>query len=317
MNAHPDAVCLFGPTATGKTAVSLDLARRLPVDIISVDSAMVYRHMDIGSGKPPPEVRRLIPHRLIDIRNPWEQYSAGAFVADARAAIAAARSSGRIPLLVGGTLLYFRSLLRGLAPLPAADPRVRADLERQAADEGWPALHRHLARVDPEAAARIAPGDRQRIQRALEVWILTGRPLSALQNAPGSGGLRFLRIGIVPEDRRNLHRAIEARFDGMLAGGFREEVERLLAMPAMSADRPALRAVGYRQLCEELQGRRDRASARLAGIAATRQLAKRQLTWLRSESADHLLPMECGSLAADVAAIIERCFADAIPSGSG
>ncbi len=295
------AICLMGPTASGKTDLALTLAQRLPVGLVSVDSAMVYRHLDIGSGKPESAVLARFPHHLVDIREPWEQYSAGEFAADARQALGAITAAGRIPLLVGGTFLYFRSLTDGLSALPAANHEVRVGLEARAAQEGWPALHAELAAVDPVAAGRIGITDRQRIQRALEVLKLTGQPISVLQGnpvAPASG--RFLKIGLVASDRQRLGERITRRFARMVARGFVGEVESLLAMPGMGPDRPALRAVGYRQLAAFVRGECTRAEAENRAVIATRQLARRQLTWLRRESCDLWLDVESDSLAGDL-----------------
>ena len=298
------AVCLMGPTATGKTELALALAERLPVGLISVDSAMVYRHLDIGTGKPSAEVLARHPHRLVDIREPWQQYSAGEFVRDASDALEQVRANGRIPLLVGGTFLYFRGLTEGLSLLPAADPGLRVELERRAARDGWAVLHAELARVDPAAATRIGIQDRQRIQRALEVWLLTGRPISTLQDRrqapPGVREVRkFLKIAIVPRDRRLLGVRIARRFSAMLDRGFIREVEALLSMPEMAPNSPALRAVGYRQIAEFVGGFCSRVEAEDRALAATRQLAKRQLTWLRREACDYWLDMESETLVAD------------------
>jgi tRNA dimethylallyltransferase len=301
------AICLMGPTATGKTELAMALADRLPVDLISVDSAMVYRHMDIGSGKPPPELLARYPHRLVDIREPWEQYSAGDFAVDAAGAISDAVARGRLPLLVGGTFLYFRGLVQGLSDLPSADPAFRAALDERAAREGWPSLHAELARVDAAAAARIGVTDRQRIQRALEVHHLTGRPISVLlgrRSPPGQG--RFFRVGLVPRDRLALAERIRLRLDSMLTRGFVAEVERLLALPLMAPNRPALRAVGYRQIARFVTGQCSRAEAEAEALAATRQLAKRQLTWLRGETCDLRLEMA----AADLPGALEKAVCD-------
>lgn len=304
------AVCLMGPTATGKTDLAMALADRLPLGLISVDSAMVYRHLDIGSGKPSPGLLARYPHRLVDIREPWEQYSAGDFATDAAQALRDVSASGRVPLLVGGTFLYFRSLLQGLSVLPAADPAVRAELDARAAREGWPALHAELARFDPLAAARIGVTDRQRIQRALEVRLLTGQPISALQGRPAAAGRgRFFRIGLVPRNREALAWRIRERFRGMLGQGFIAEVERLLSLPGMHADRPALRAVGYRQIARYVGGTCTRAEAEEQALAATRQLAKRQLTWLRREECDLWLDAE----ADDLPGVMEMAIRDALP----
>ncbi len=304
------AVCLMGPTATGKTDLALALADRLPLGLISVDSAMVYRHLDIGSGKPPRDVLERHPHRLIDIREPWEQYSAGDFASDAARAVRDISAAGRLPLLVGGTFLYFRSLVHGLSALPPADPALRADLDARAARAGWPAMHAELARFDPVAAARIGVTDRQRIQRALEVCLLTGEPISALQGrAPAGRAGRFFRVALMPRDRRELAERIARRFRLMVERGFVGEVERLLSLPEMHADRPALRAVGYRQIARFVGGACTRAEAEEQALAATRQLAKRQLTWLRREECDLWLDMA----ADDLPGTLERAVRAALP----
>jgi len=304
------AVCLMGPTATGKTDLAIALAGRLSLGLISVDSAMVYRHLDIGSGKPAPDVLARYPHRLVDIREPWERYSAGDFAADAGEAVRDVRAAGQLPFLVGGTFLYFRSLVHGLSELPAADPDVRARLDARGAREGWPALHAELASVDPAAAARIGVMDRQRIQRALEVRLLTGQPISALQGRrAGTGRGRFFRIGLVPRDRAVLVDRIEARLRRMLERGFVAEVEQLLSLPGMQADRPALRAVGYRQIVRFLGGDCTRAEAEREALAATRQLAKRQLTWLRREVCDLWLDMEAPDLPGTIESAVRGALA--------
>lgn len=279
------AILLMGPTASGKTGLAIELARRLPVEIVSVDSAQVYRGMDIGTAKPPPALRRELPHHLLDLLDPSEAYSAGQFRRDALAAMQAIRSRGRIPLLAGGTMLYFRALQRGLAELPHADPEVRSSLDAEAAARGWPALHAELARVDPLSAARIQPGDSQRIQRALEVWRLTGRPLSELQQAAADvpSEWEFLKLGLAPAERGELHRAIERRFQDMMTAGLLAEVERLHARGDLHAGLPSIRAVGYRQLWAVLEGESDLASGVGDAVTATRRLAKRQYTWLRAE----------------------------------
>ena len=258
------------------------IARNFPVQIISVDSAQVYRGMNIGTAKPDPELLREYPHRLIDIRDPWESYSAGDFVADALTAMRDITAAGSIPLLAGGTMLYFRALQRGLAALPAADPALRARLDARAVRDGWPALHMELRALDPETADRLEPGDSQRIQRALEVCLLTGSTLSALQAATRPpAAVEYLNIGLLPADRAALHARIEARFDVMLAEGFVAEVRALQSLEEMSASMPAMRSVGYRQIWQHVAGECDLESARAAAVAATRGLAKRQLTWLR------------------------------------
>ena len=284
MRASP-AILLMGPTASGKTGLAMELARAVPAEIISVDSALVYREMDIGTAKPSPALRREVPHHLLDLLDPAEAYSAGRFRRDALAAMAQVRSRGRVPILAGGTMLYFRALQRGLAALPEADPALRAELDEAAARDGWPALHAELARVDPVAAARIQPGDSQRSQRALEVWHLSGTPLSALQAAGGrpTEGWNFLKLGLAPASRPELHAAIERRFHAMKAAGFLGEVERLYCRGDLHPGLPSIRAVGYRQLWAHVTGECGLASAVEDAITATRRLAKRQMTWLRAE----------------------------------
>jgi tRNA dimethylallyltransferase len=278
-----DAVCLMGPTCTGKTALALELARRFPIEIVSVDSALVYRGLDIGASKPTPAERAAVPHHLIDICDPGEAYSAGRFSRDALECITAVRARGRVPLLVGGTMLYFRALTHGLAPLPHADAQVRARLESRAHAEGWPALHAELAARDPVAAARIRPNDAQRIQRALEVIELTGARLSDLQRESVPAPLRLARFALMPLEREALYNRIDERFDQMMAAGFLDEVRRLRARGDLHAELPALRAVGYRQLWAYLEGQATLEGAIEAGRRATRTLAKRQLTWLRAD----------------------------------
>ncbi len=284
MNPLPQALCLAGPTASGKTAVALALARELPLEIVSVDSALVYRGMDIGTAKPSMAERAQVPHHLIDILDPREAYSAARFVADARRLIGEIRARGRMPLLVGGTMLYFKALREGLDEMPPADPAVRARLDAEAAQRGWPALHAELARVDPVTAARLPPGDSQRIQRALEVWQLTGRPLSAWhgQQRTGMDATASLpMLSLEPASRAWLHERIAQRFDAMLQAGLLDEVRALQARGDLHEGLPSMRCVGYRQAWAALaQG--DTTHLRDQGIAATRQLAKRQLTWLRS-----------------------------------
>jgi tRNA dimethylallyltransferase len=283
--AKSPAILLMGPTASGKTGLALDIARAVPAEIVSVDSALVYRGMDIGTAKPSPALRAEVPHHLIDLLDPAESYSAGRFRHDALAAMEAVRERGRVPLLVGGTMLYFRALLRGLAELPQADAALRAELDREAESRGWPALHAELAQVDPESAGRINPGDSQRIQRALEIWRLTGRPLSQLQAGVSAmpEGWRFLKLALVPATRAELHAAIAARFDEMLAAGLVEEVRRLHARGDLHPGLPAVRAVGYRQLWSCIEGECTLDEAVVKAITATRRLAKRQMTWLRAE----------------------------------
>ena len=275
----------MGPTASGKTDLAVHLVDRFPVEIVSVDSALVYRGMDIGTAKPGPEILARAPHRLIDIREPEDAYSAGAFVRDARDEVDDIHAAGRIPLLVGGTMLYFRALIDGIAELPDADQDIREAIDAEAAVHGWPALHKRLASIDPVAAARIEPGDKQRIQRALEVYEASGRTLSDWQRSasPPESGLRFVKFALIDPERRVLHERINARFVQMLDEGFVDEVRRLMQRPGLDAESSSMRAVGYRQIWRFLDGQIDLATAIAQGQAATRQLAKRQLTWLRSE----------------------------------
>ncbi|MEY3136670.1 MAG: hypothetical protein RL580_402 [Pseudomonadota bacterium] len=279
-----DAILLCGPTASGKSDWALALAERWPIEIISVDSTQVYRGFDIGSAKPDKALRERIPHHLLDLRDPQETYSAGEFVADALATIAAVRSRGALPVLVGGTMLYFNALVRGLARLPQADPKIRAAIDARAATLGWPALHAELQGIDPEAAARIHPNDPQRIQRALEVFELSGRTISAWQrDTRPEHGLRWSRWALVPVDRAALHARIAARYAQMLDAGLLAEVQRLLALPGLEARSPSMRAVGYRQLADHLAGQCSLDAAVEQAVAATRQLAKRQLTWINAD----------------------------------
>lgn len=279
-----ECVCLTGPTACGKTELALALAAAVPLEIISMDSALVYRGLDIGAAKPPPEVRRAVPHHLIDILEPTESYSAGRFARDAARLVDEIRARGRLPLLVGGTLLYLKAFRDGLAALPRADAAVRAELEREAERHGWAALHERLRQVDPRAAARIAPSDRQRIQRALEVHVLANRPITELQRAAPERPRGVLAVALVPPSRADLALRIEQRFDAMVAAGFVGEVERLRARGDLTPDLPAMRAVGYRQLWAYLEGECTWDEARAKALAATRQYAKRQLTWLRGDA---------------------------------
>ena len=290
LDLRPRAIALMGPTASGKTAYALALAQRLGGEIVSVDSALVYRGLDIGAAKPTPAEQARVPHHLIDLRDPWQPYSAADFAADARRAIDDIVARGKLPILAGGTGLYFRALLDGLAEMPDADAAVRARIAVEAAALGWAALHARLAAVDPQAAARIHATDAQRIQRALEVHTLSGRPISAWQReARGQRlPLKVLKLVLAPPGRAILHERIERRFDAMLDAGFLDEVRRLRARPQLQAhprplDLPALRAVGYRQAWEHLDGGSSAAEFRDRAIAATRQLAKRQFTWLRGK----------------------------------
>nr|WP_281375178.1 tRNA (adenosine(37)-N6)-dimethylallyltransferase MiaA [Aquabacterium terrae] len=275
------ALALAGPTASGKSALAMQLAAVLPLEIVSVDSALVYRGMDIGTAKPSAAERAQVPHHLIDILEPTDAYSAAQFAADARRLIAEINARGRLALLVGGTMLYFKALIDGLDALPPADPAVRAALEARAAAEGWPALHEELRRIDPTTAARLAPNDAQRIQRALEVWQLSGRPLSDHHGQATSAGLPLRLVALEPVSRAWLHRRIAERFDAMLAAGLIDEVRALRARGDLHPRLPSMRCVGYRQAWEALDND-ALGPLREQGIAATRQLAKRQLTWLRS-----------------------------------
>ncbi len=303
-------VCIAGPTASGKTAAALAVAQRWPVEIISVDSALVYRGMDIGTAKPTAAELAAVPHHLIDIRDPLHAYSAAMFVADATQLIAEIQARGRRPLLVGGTMLYFKALFDGLDAMPAADPAIRAQIAADAQQRGWPALHEALAAVDPVTAARLAPNDSQRIQRALEVWHTTGQPLSAFhlrdKSESGTGPVSpQALISLEPQDRAWLHARIAQRFDAMLAAGFVDEVQRLRARGDLSADLPSMRCVGYRQAWESLDGSWPMPALRERGIAATRQLAKRQITWLRSMPQRQVVPCDAPDALAQVLARVE------------
>ncbi|NIK01536.1 tRNA dimethylallyltransferase [Xanthomonas arboricola] len=287
---RPLAIALMGPTASGKTALALEAAQRWNGEIVSVDSALVYRGLDIGAAKPDAGMRAAVPHHLIDLRDPWQVYSAAEFAADARKAIDDIVARGKLPILAGGTGLYFRALLEGLSQLPEADPTVRASIAAEAEQLGWAGLHAQLAHVDPVAAARIHATDPQRIQRALEVYRVSGRPISYWQALPPGPRLpvRVLKVVLAPCERAVLHARIEHRLDAMLAQDFLAEVRQLRALPQMQAvaaplDLPAVRAVGYRQAWEYLDGAGSLAEFRDKAVQATRQLAKRQLTWLRGE----------------------------------
>lgn len=290
----PPPIAITGPTASGKTAAALALAARVPVEIVSVDSALVYRGMDIGTAKPTPDERARVAHHLIDIRDPAQPYSAAEFARDAARLIGEIRARSALPLLVGGTLLYLRALTDGLAELPAADPAVRAAIDARAAAAGWGALHAELARVDPATAARLAPADSQRIQRALEVWQISGRPLSSFhainERAAGACPMGENAIfSLEPVDRAWLHERIALRFRAMLAAGLLDEVRALRARGDLHADLPSMRCVGYRQAWQTLDGSHPPSSLAERGIAATRQLARRQLTWLRGMPRRHVV----------------------------
>jgi tRNA dimethylallyltransferase len=282
---RPLAIALMGPTASGKTALAVEWAQQLDTEIVSVDSALVYRGLDIGAAKPDAATLALAPHHLVDMRDPHEVFSAADFAAAALPAMQALAARGRIPLLAGGTGLYFSALLDGLSDLPSADPAVRAGIVAEAALRGWDAMHAEMAAADPAAGQRIKPRDLQRITRALEVHRLTGRPISAWQGAGPRRifPFRVLKLVLAPADRAVLHERIERRFDAMLAAGFLDEMRRLRADPRLHPDLPSMRAVGYRQAWRHLDGDTDAATFRAEAVAATRQLAKRQLTWLRGQ----------------------------------
>lgn len=295
----PPAILLMGPTASGKTALAFGIAQRFPVDIVSVDSAQVFIDMDIGTAKPDAETLARFPHRLIDLITPEQQYSAARFREDALREMAAITAAGRVPLLVGGTMLYFKALREGLAELPQADAAMRAAIDAEAAARGWPAVHAELARIDPETAARLAPNDAQRIQRALEVVRVTGRPMaeSFARQAAAALPYRTLALALAPSDRGVLHAHIAERFDAMIEAGLVAEVEGLRAKYRLHAGLPSMRCVGYRQVWAMLEGELPARELRDRGIFATRQFAKRQLTWLRATP--DLAPLD--SLAADTA----------------
>ncbi|KAB2927714.1 MAG: tRNA (adenosine(37)-N6)-dimethylallyltransferase MiaA [Dechloromonas sp.] len=304
----PPAILLMGPTASGKTAVAMALADRFPVELISVDSAQVFRDMDIGTAKPDRQTLARYPHRLIDLISPEESYSAARFRADALAAMQEITAAGRVPLLVGGTMLYFRSLLQGLAELPQADAALRSEIDAEAARLGWPAMHARLAVLDPATAARLHPGDSQRLQRALEICILSGRPMSELlaESQQQQPPYTFLSLGLLPAERAVLHARIARRFDEMLLAGLDDEVRRLRRKYTLSLNLPSMRCVGYRQMWEAQDGLMSMPEMRDRGIYATRQLAKRQITWIgnsfSSEAYDCLAP----DLATQIAQRVER-----------
>lgn len=279
----PPAIVLMGPTASGKTAVALELARELPCEIVSVDSALVYKDMNIGTAKPDAETLRSIPHHLVDIIEPHETYSAARFRDDALTAMREITERGSIPLLVGGTMLYFQALLQGLNELPPADPMIRLVIDTMAQEQGWPAVHAKLRELDPDTARRLEPNDAQRVQRALEIYYITGKTMGELLQKPRYVYFPYapIKVALVPSDRARLHAAIEARFDHMLAAGLVAEVERLRDDYGLDPTMPSMRCVGYRQAWQFLERRLTQEELRSEGIAATRQLAKRQLTWLR------------------------------------
>ncbi|MCQ4166818.1 tRNA (adenosine(37)-N6)-dimethylallyltransferase MiaA [Tahibacter harae] len=314
LDTRPPAVLLMGPTASGKTALACLLSERFPLQLVSVDSALVYRGLDIGSAKPDAATLARYPHRLIDIRDPEQAYSAGEFRDDALREMAQISAAGQVPLLVGGTGLYFRALTRGFSDLPTADAELRARLQAQLQAQGLAALHGRLAALDPAAAARIRPGDTQRVLRALEVIELSGRPLSELQQGGGARApYRFLKLALVPAERAPLHARIAVRFEQMLREGLVEEVRGLRARPGLHADLPSMRAVGYRQAWQYLDGEFPLAELRDRGVFATRQLAKRQITLLRSELDARWLDPERDGLAGRAADALELFLSGAGP----
>lgn len=289
-NSLPPAIFIMGPTASGKTALAMSLRQRFPVELISVDSALIYRGMDIGTAKPTAEELAQAPHRLIDIRDPAESYSAADFRADALREMAAITAEGKIPLLVGGTMLYFKALLEGLSPLPAADPEVRAQIEKQAQELGWEALYRQLQQVDPVSAARIHPNDPQRLSRALEVFLISGKTLTELTKISGETlPYNVQQFAIAPATREQLHQRIALRFEQMMAAGFEAEARALFERGDLHTDLPSVRCVGYRQMWSYLEGEIGYDEMVYRGICATRQLAKRQMTWLRGWESVHWL----------------------------
>ncbi|WON77275.1 tRNA (adenosine(37)-N6)-dimethylallyltransferase MiaA [Serratia sp. UGAL515B_01] len=287
---RPPAIFIMGPTASGKTALAMTLLQHLPVELISVDSALIYRGMDIGTAKPTAEELALAPHRLIDIRDPVDVYSAADFRTDALKEMAEITAAGRIPLLVGGTMLYFKALLEGLSPLPSADPVVREQIERQALQQGWESVHRQLQQIDPVAALRIHPNDPQRLTRALEVFLISGNTLTELTKISGESlPYRVHQFAIAPVSREVLHQRIELRFNQMLAAGFETEARALFVRGDLHTDLPSIRCVGYRQMWSYLSGEISYDEMVYRGICATRQLAKRQMTWLRGWESVHWL----------------------------
>lgn len=310
MSESRNALVVMGPTAAGKTDLAVELAARYPVEIISVDSALVYRGMDIGTGKPAAEVLQRYPHHLVDILDPNETYSAGQFVRDAARLMADIHARGRVPLLVGGTMLYFRALLRGIAEMPEAYPNFRAELDRRAALVGWPALHAELREKDAIVATRIGPNDAQRIQRALEVIHITGRPMSEVQAEarPPLPDWQFTKIGFSPSDRTVLYSRIEARFQQMMAMGFLDEVRALYQRGDLQSELPSIRAVGYRQLWQHLTGELSLEDAMEQGVFATRHLARRQLIWMRADSNLHWIDSMDGDAPTQIVQKIRHVF---------
>lgn len=303
----PKVIFVMGPTASGKTDLAMRLCDNLPCELVSVDSAMIYRDMDIGTAKPTPDELAAYPHRLVDILDPVEAYSAAQFRTDALAQIAEIQQAGRIPVLVGGTMLYFNALQQGLAQLPEADPELRARIEAEAAEKGWPAIHARLAELDPEGAQRLKPTDAQRLQRALEVVQLTGKPISQHWREQAEADLPFeiLPIALAPAERSRLHDRIEQRFDIMLKAGFEAEVRGLWERGDLHAGMPSIRCVGYRQMWSYFSDEYDRETMRYKGIVATRQLAKRQLTWLRGWQGINWFESESSNLVSDALKLLD------------
>ncbi|MEK9767516.1 MAG: tRNA (adenosine(37)-N6)-dimethylallyltransferase MiaA [Betaproteobacteria bacterium] len=304
----PTAVCIIGPTGSGKSALALNLASHFDLEIISVDSAQIYRGLDVGTAKPSSEEQRLVKHHLIDIIDPTEHYSAAEFCRDATRQIIEISSQGKLPLLVGGTMLYFKSLRDGISNLPDRDETIRAELERDALEIGWPKVHEKLSRVDPQSASRINPNDSQRIQRALEVFRLTGRSLTELfeEHIDAERPFDLIDIALIPNDRSKLHKSIQNRFEKMLEMGFVEEVRKLRETWPLNKQLPAMRSVGYRQSWEFLDGEIDEKELLAKGVAATRQLAKRQITWLRKLEPNNIIDPFSHHLAGITKEIIEK-----------
>ncbi|WP_170252765.1 tRNA (adenosine(37)-N6)-dimethylallyltransferase MiaA [Colwellia echini] len=303
---QPPVICLMGPTASGKTALAMALQEALPCDIVSVDSALIYREMDIGTAKPTKKELALYPHRLIDLRDPTESYSAADFCRDALAEIAEIRSNNRIPLLVGGTMMYFKSLIEGISPLPTADPEIREAIEKEASTQGWQAMHDQLAEIDPISAERIHPNDPQRITRALEVYRLTCNTLTQLTQIKGAKlDGNVLQLAITPKERSTLHDRIALRYQQMIDQGFEQEVVKLKERGDLNENLPSIRCVGYRQMWQYLEGEFDHDEMIFRGICATRQLAKRQLTWLRNWPDLHWLTTDDNTNLAQVLSLLE------------
>lgn len=307
INSDP-LICLAGPTASGKSAISQFLAEHLPIEIINVDSATIYQGMDIGTAKPSALERAAVRHHLLDILDPSQSYSAAQFRRDALVLVQDVRARGKIPLLVGGTMLYFKVLRDGIDDLPGADPRVRLEIARQAQQLGWPAMHAQLATVDPATAQRLAPNDSQRIGRALEIFRASGKPMSALIGHKALEPIATELISLEPQSRQVLHARIETRFDQMLAAGLVEEVRRLFERGDLNAALPSIRCVGYRQIWDHLDGKSTLVQAREQGIAATRQLAKRQLTWLRGMTDRYVVDCLAHDASQQVLALVQRAI---------